>query len=509
MAAEQHLGDSGAVAISEALNSHTALTGLSLDNNPGISNAAQQLITGCLAKNAVAKAILGGTTTSVTKINAYINDIGAAAIAEALKNNTVLTFLNLDTNNIEDSGAAAISEALKANTALTWLYLRNNMIGDSGAAAIAEALKTNTALTRLWLQNSTIGDSGAAAIAEALKNNTALTMLHLGSNNIGNSGATAIAEALKSNTALAKLDLDNNPGISDATQQLITGYLAKNEVNQWPTVTHFNALSSPLSQLKHGKDRCPCMRMRASGMGSNLHTFGQALWNMHQANHSCFAVEKRWSWDPDSTVFNFSRVDHCDKPFDGKRHEFTSTAPKKTVRAAALSFVLSNYLASYVYDLAQHAARLLGGATPTNLVTVHVRWGDKHLEAPQTAISRYIDAVHAFNLTQPVVYITTEDLGALRAFTKRAPPEWSVKHYTAATSKYATGAQNSPKNFAARNPQAGLHSMIAFILGMQSKYFVLTSTSNWSRMFIEMYVVRQSNACVITDLSNKPYDSNW
>lgn len=301
---------------------------------------------------------------------------------------------------------------------------------------------------------------------------------------------------------------------SDAAQQP-NGNGAKNEVYQWPTIAHFNALNNPLSQLKsqlkHEKDRCPCMVMKGSGMGSDLHTFGQALWNMHQANHLCFVVEKRWNWDPDSTVFNFSRVDHCDKPFDWLTHGFTSTAPKKTVRATALSFVLSNYLASFVYDRAQDAARhLLRGATPTNLITVHVRWGDKHREAPQTAISRYINAVRAFNLTQPVVYITTEDLGALRAFTEHAPPEWSVKHYTAATSKYATGAQNAPKNFAAHNPKAGLHSMIAFILGMQSKYFVLTSTSNWSRMFIEMCVFRQSNACVITDLSYpKPYDSNW
>ena len=194
--------------ITEALEHNTALTTLYLRNNPGISNAAQQLITGYLAKNAVVKAILSGKT-SVSK-SAYINDIGAAAIAETLKSNTALINLELNNNNVGDSGAAAIAEALKSNTAVTRLYLHNNSIGASGAAAIAEALKTNTALTTLRLGYNNIGDSGAAAIAEALKTNTALTELSLNSNNIGDSGAAALAEALKSNTALTELHLGYN-----------------------------------------------------------------------------------------------------------------------------------------------------------------------------------------------------------------------------------------------------------------------------------------------------------
>ena len=120
------------------------------------------------------------------------------------------TKLVLDNNNIGDSGAVAIAEALKNNTALTWLYLGYNTIGDSGAAALAKALKSNTALTRLDLDYNNIGDSGAAALAEELKSNTALTELRLDYNNIGDSGAAALAEALKSNTAVRTLTLHSN-----------------------------------------------------------------------------------------------------------------------------------------------------------------------------------------------------------------------------------------------------------------------------------------------------------
>ena len=240
------IGDSGATAIAEALRVNTALLELNLENNVGVSDAVQQLITGYLAKNAVVKAIVGGSAVSVSKPNAHINDFGAAAIADALKGNTALAELSLPGNAIGDIGATAVVDALKNNTALTSLDLDNNpgissitqqlitghvaknavvkailggdtfvekrnaFIDDIGAAAIAAALKNNVALTNLSLSNNAIGDNGAAAIAEALMNNTALTTLSLSNNNIADTGAAAIAVALQSNTALTLLDLDGN-----------------------------------------------------------------------------------------------------------------------------------------------------------------------------------------------------------------------------------------------------------------------------------------------------------
>ena len=56
----------------------------------------------------------------------------------------------MENNAIGDEGAAALAEALKVNTALTWLDLKDNEIGDEGAAALAEALKVNTAGPAGW-----------------------------------------------------------------------------------------------------------------------------------------------------------------------------------------------------------------------------------------------------------------------------------------------------------------------------------------------------------------------
>ena len=158
--------------------------------------------------------------TSLTTLNLLDNNIGAAGakdIAEALKVNTSLTTLNLlsttlifGRNNIVAAGAKDIAEALKENTSLTTLDLSWNYIGDAEARDIAEALKVNTSLITLNLDGNNIGAAGAQYISEALKENTSLTTLYLCSNNIRNAGVKYIAKALKENTSLTTLSLSFN-----------------------------------------------------------------------------------------------------------------------------------------------------------------------------------------------------------------------------------------------------------------------------------------------------------
>ena len=76
-----------------------------------------------------------------------------------------------------------------------------NDIGDEGVIAISEALKTNSTLTELGLESlrssrNKIGPAGAQALADMLKVNSALTSLNLQDNNIGVEGGKAIAEVL-------------------------------------------------------------------------------------------------------------------------------------------------------------------------------------------------------------------------------------------------------------------------------------------------------------------------
>ncbi|EGD79552.1 hypothetical protein PTSG_12997 [Salpingoeca rosetta] len=164
-------------------------------------------------EGAVALAEMLKHNTTLTGLDLWRNSIGpegAVALAEMLKHNTALEQLFLMSNRIGPEGAAALAEMLKHNTTLEELYLNNNSMGDEGAVALAEMLKHNTTMTWLDLNNNSIGDKGAVALAEMLKHNTTLEELYLYNNRIGDEGAVALAEMLKHNTALEELYLDNN-----------------------------------------------------------------------------------------------------------------------------------------------------------------------------------------------------------------------------------------------------------------------------------------------------------
>ncbi len=150
--------------------------------------------------------------TFVTQIRVTyeMGNVGAVALADALKENRMLTSLSLGSSQIGDEGARALAEALKVNRTLTSLDLWDNNIGDEGARALAEILKENETLTSLGLMYNQIGDEGAGALAEALKENRTLTSLDLAGNGIGDAGARALAEVLKGSGTLTSLDFYNN-----------------------------------------------------------------------------------------------------------------------------------------------------------------------------------------------------------------------------------------------------------------------------------------------------------
>ena len=112
------------------------------------------------------------------------------------------------------------SEWKELSTEVVTLSLQIAFLGDEDAAAIAEILKVNDVLTELRLCNNEIGNTGAASIAKALKVNGMLTALDLMSNKIGAAGTTAIAEALKVNTNLQSLVLLGNDLSEDSKSEL-------------------------------------------------------------------------------------------------------------------------------------------------------------------------------------------------------------------------------------------------------------------------------------------------
>ena len=154
-------------AWANALKAHLSITDLNLAANELMSDDVQILAN----TNAVGRLV---------KFDVSHNDLhaeGGQAIAEALKNNRVMTNFNISGNclgistdeNSDMSGVIAISEAISTMKALTSLDISNNaivgkkgtgvfMMPDfSGVVAFAKAIPTMKALTSLDISKNAIG----------------------------------------------------------------------------------------------------------------------------------------------------------------------------------------------------------------------------------------------------------------------------------------------------------------------------------------------------------------
>jgi Leucine Rich repeat len=159
-----------------------------------------------------------------------IGDVGAAAIADALRTSQSLETLWLTDNRIGDAGMAALAQVLKQGSSLRKLCLSRNQIGTVGLTLFAHALKVNKGLTSLLLNDCSITEEGAKMMAACLKSNSTLATLSLEGNDIGDEGAMEILNVLKKhNTSVTCLLLDDNAGISPTIISAIRRVVEANE----------------------------------------------------------------------------------------------------------------------------------------------------------------------------------------------------------------------------------------------------------------------------------------
>jgi Leucine Rich repeat len=159
-----------------------------------------------------------------------IGDVGAAAIADALRASQSLETLWLTDNRIGDAGMAALAQVLKQGSSLRKLCLSRNQIGTVGLTLFAHALKVNKGLMSLLLNDCSITEEGAKMMAACLKSNSTLATLSMEGNRIGDEGATAILNVLKKhNTSVTCLLLDDSAGISPTIISAIRRVVEANE----------------------------------------------------------------------------------------------------------------------------------------------------------------------------------------------------------------------------------------------------------------------------------------
>ena len=94
----------------------------------------------------------------------------AVKLSTGLQTNSSLKMVDLSSNNIEDVGAAALADSLKNNTSIEHLRLWDNkLIGEAGFNALADMLEANNHIQKLDAP-SMADHLGAARVKEILTN---------------------------------------------------------------------------------------------------------------------------------------------------------------------------------------------------------------------------------------------------------------------------------------------------------------------------------------------------
>lgn len=157
---------------------------------------------------------------------------GAAALAEALLQNTEVETADLHYNEFPDAAFALFAPVFARNRTLRCVdFYFNHQIGEPGSSPgivqLAEALHGNETLTALSLGHCIVGDDGAVALAGALRVNHTLLKLNLENCRIGALGLRALLEAARVNSTLQELDIQS-PRRSGNLRQLMEDFLDEN-----------------------------------------------------------------------------------------------------------------------------------------------------------------------------------------------------------------------------------------------------------------------------------------
>ena len=203
---DNEINDEGVQILCEVLKYNTSLTVLDLSRNDITDEGAIALGDTLKFNNTLIELNLGGTC---------ISDKGIKVLMDALKYNST---------HKNSTPSRALQPVLYsgADSKLAILSLNENLFnsGDERAKVLGRALKDNNILTELNLEYNIIGNEGAKLLGKALKYNTKLTGLNLSHNRIGNEGAKSLGKALQCNTSLTELNLSFNR-IDQKTKEIL------------------------------------------------------------------------------------------------------------------------------------------------------------------------------------------------------------------------------------------------------------------------------------------------
>jgi len=139
------------------------------------------------------------------------SEVSVKAFQRFLSLTTTLTPLDLNNCSLQVPAGEALGVGLATHPSLVWLSLKGNKLGEHGIRKFCKAMMRNTVLTFLDLTSNDIGARGASSVSSLLEQPTiAIENLCLFGNLIGIEGARFIAKSIASNRSLKELDLGLN-----------------------------------------------------------------------------------------------------------------------------------------------------------------------------------------------------------------------------------------------------------------------------------------------------------
>ncbi|KAF8778818.1 ran GTPase-activating protein 1-like [Argiope bruennichi] len=215
-------GPRGLVGLQELLQSPCCYTLEELHfNNNGLGIQGARLLSESIS-HCIESSLRAGTPMKlkifVCGRNRLEND-GAIAVAEFLKELGTLESIAMPQNGIYSPGIKALADAFYANPKLKVINLEDNSLTEKGAQCIADCLPSLHHLQMLNLGDCLVRTGGALALANALEDGCPeIRNINLGFNEIDITGGEAIVGALAHKESLETIILNGNNFGEDGCQ---------------------------------------------------------------------------------------------------------------------------------------------------------------------------------------------------------------------------------------------------------------------------------------------------
>jgi Ran GTPase-activating protein (RanGAP) involved in mRNA processing and transport len=250
------IGDDGASALGGYFARDGALVCVDLRSN-GIGIAGCIALLQGLRRNSHVTAVDLSAVDGIERNR--VGTQGCQMLAAVLRENEVLSHLNLAMCGITADGCRWLNGSLLGNTSLVYLDLTANRFGSHGALNFLEGDGAFGHLTSLFLARNGIGDDASGLLCRHLEDCKTLRALDLSGNRLGQTFVRRLLVAFQNGARLSTLSLARNrigAECEDAMHILIRDYpnlkhlnLAGNQFKDHALVQMADALSRNLTLL--------------------------------------------------------------------------------------------------------------------------------------------------------------------------------------------------------------------------------------------------------------------